>query len=295
VVVAATVGRLDHTSGWRRFAVDAPGGDGDTPSRAGWVRLDRLMADDRALDAWYAAELGATARGHRDLAGALIAYRLAGSLAELVVGTTLDQRRSLPLGPGSIGLRFGDAARLDEVSVSAPVVVVAPDDRDAGAAGATVVEPPDVAGQLRHVAVEALVDVFAPVVDAVRARAPFGRRGMWGTLADHVAEVAVRRARERDADVQAAWEAASVLLDDLATVQPHARTRPRRQVVASRRGPQVVVAKGTCCLVYKAGAPVGDRGAAARRIAPDACSSCPLRPELDRARRFTAWLDAPPA
>ena len=294
-MVAATVGRLDRTSGWRRFTVDAPVAAGGTPSPGGWVGLDRLLADDRALDSWYATELGATARGHRDLAGALIGYRLAGSLAELVVGTLLDQRRSLPLAPRSIGLRFGGAARLDALSVSAPLVVLAPDDPDAGAAGASVVDAADVAGGLRDAAVEALVAVFAPVAEAVRARAPFGRRGLWGTLTDHVAEVAVRRARERGGDVDAAWEAASALLDDLVTRRPDARTRPRRQVVASRRGPQVVVAKGTCCLVYKAGAPVDDRGAAAGRIGPDACTSCPLRPESERARRFTAWLDTLPA
>ncbi|HKY66182.1 MAG TPA: hypothetical protein VJM49_07420, partial [Acidimicrobiales bacterium] len=69
---------------------------------------------------------------------------------------------------------------------------------------------------------------------------------------------------------------------------------PRALLVGGRRGPQLVVAKGTCCLIYKAAAPVGDRGAATRRIGPDACTSCPLRSEEDRARRFAAWLDALP-
>ena len=56
-------------------------------------------------------------------------------------------------------------------------------------------------------------------------------------------------------------------------------------------GPQAVVTKGTCCLIYKAGGRPGDRGAAARLIAPAACTSCPLRREDDRARRFAAYLD----
>ena len=166
--------------------------------RVGTDRLDRsrrLLADPAASDAWYAVELTATAAGHRDLAGALIVYRLAGSLAELVVGTVEGQRRAVPLGPGGTALRFGDAARLDEMSVTAPSVAVLSDDPDSGRPGAVTVS----AAALRQVAVGSLVDVFGPVADAVRARAPFGLRGIWGTLADHVAEVAVRRARDRGA------------------------------------------------------------------------------------------------
>ena len=287
-VVAATVGRLDRTSGWRRFGVDVAGGTG-TAGPVGWVGLGAMLGDDRALDAWYAAELGATAAGHRDLAGALIVYRFAGSLAELVVGTLTDQRRALPLVPDGVALRFGDAARIDEVAVAAGSVAVLADDPDAGAPGVVPVS----AARLREVAVVTLVDVFGPLATAVRARAPFGLRGIWGTLADHVAEVAVRRARDRGGDVDEAWRGASALLDELVARQPGARARPRRLVVPTARGPQAVVAKGTCCLIYKAGAPVGDRGAAARRVGRDACTSCPLRPEPDRARRFAAHLDAP--
>jgi hypothetical protein len=117
---------------------------------------------------------------------------------------------------------------------------------------------------------------------------------MWGTLADHVAEVAARRARERRRDVDAALSEADRLIDALAERSPVLRTRPRRQVVATRHGPAAVVTKGTCCLIYKAGAPPEGRGAAARLVGAAACTSCPLRPEADRARRFAAYLDALP-
>ena len=280
-VAAITVARLDRSSGWRRFA---PSQDGP-----GWVRLDERLADPPALDAWVAAEREATAAGHADLAGALIAYRLAGHLAELVVGCLLDQGRALPLTPGTVALRFGDAARLDEMAVTPPAVVVLPHDPDAGAPGTEVAPSAD---DLREVAADALVATFGPVAAAVRARAPFGARGMWGTLADHICEIAVRRARERRQDVDAALAGATVLVDAIAERAPAPVTRPRRQVVDTARGPATVVTKGTCCLIYKAGARPGERGAAARLIGSAACTSCPLRPEGDRARRFTAYLDS---
>jgi hypothetical protein len=280
-VAAITVARLDRSSGWRRFAVGTDG--------PGWVRLDRRLADGAGLDAWVETERCATAGGHRDLAGALIVYRLAGHLAELTVGCLVDQRRALALNPAGLALRFGDAARLDEMAVTAPFVWVLPDDCDAGAARTEVVGSVEA---LRSVAADGLAATFGPLADAVRARAPFGLRGMWGTLADHVAEVAVRRAREQRRDVDAAWDEAERLLDELAVRVPSPWTRPRRQVVPTARGPQAVVTKGTCCLIYKAGAAPGDRGAAVRRIAPDACTSCPLRSEPDRARRFAAYLDS---
>ena len=280
-VAAITVARLDRSSGWRRFAVRADG--------PAWVALDRRLADGAALDAWVESELRATAGGHRDLAGALIVYRLAGHLAELTVGCLVDQRRALALAPAAVALRFGDAARLDEMAVSTPTVAVLRNDPVAGDPGTEVVASVDA---LRAVAADGMVATYGPVADAVRARAPFGLRGMWGTLADHVAEIALRRAREQGRDMEAAWAESEGLLDELAARVPSPWTRPRRQVVPTATGPQAVVTKGTCCLIYKASVPPGDRGVAARLIAPAACTSCPLRPEDDRARRFAAYLDS---
>jgi hypothetical protein len=278
-IVAVTVARLDQSSRWRRYTSDAAG--------EGWVGYQDRLADEAGLDEWYRSELDATARGHADVAGALIVYRLAGALAELVVGTLVDQRRSVALAPAGLSLRFGDAARLDEVSVSAATVALLADDPGATEPGAVVVGSVDalVAGAL-----DGLVAVFGPLCEAVRARAPFGRSGMWGTLADHLAEVAVRRARERRRDVEAAWSAAETLVAGLAAREPRLRARPRRQVVAGRAGPSTFVAKGTCCLIYKAAGPVPGRGASPRQlIAAAACASCPLRDPDDRAARFAAY------
>lgn len=348
---AVTVARVDTTRSWRRVTVDAAG--------KGWFRLADRLADPPGLDAWYAAELAGTGRGHRDLAGALIVYRFAGSLAELVVGPLLEQRRIVLLTPENLSLRLGDNARIEALSVTAPVVAVLPDDPDAAhpativvgatctpgapdpagtagaaggaagaagasgtagagttgatgpagssgttgaaAAGAGDVADPGVVGEealaaLRAVAVEGMLAVFEPLAEAVRARAPFGVRGMWGTLADHLSDVALRRARDRGSDPEGAWATAAALIDDLAARQPLLRARPTRHDVACPAGEAVFSTKGTCCLIYKTNMPLGrssgaGAGAGAQPwIDADACTSCPLRSEGDRTRRLVRYL-----
>jgi hypothetical protein len=268
----------------------------------GWSRLADRLADPAALDGWVAEELAGTAAGHRDLAGALIVYRFAGSLAELVVGPLLEQRRALVLTPADVWLQLGPAARLDAVGVTGGGVAVLPDDPAAavagpsaagagstvaGAAGArpSVVVVDGVDG-LRDAAVRSLLDVFGPLVPAVRARAPFGVRGMWGTLADHLAEVALRRAREQRRDQAVAWAAVETLLDALAAHEPLLRARPRPHPVDGPAGTALFATKGTCCLIYKAAGP----GPARALIDAAACTSCPLRSEADRHARLSAHL-----
>jgi hypothetical protein len=301
------VARVDATRSWRRVTVDAAGD--------GWFRLADRLADPAGLDAWYAAELAGTGRGHRDLAGALIAYRFAGSLAELVIGPLLEQRRVVLLSPGNLSLRLGAGARVEALSVTAPVVAVLAGDPDAGRPGTVVVEasppqPPAGPGPagapgeegtaaLRAVAVDGILAVFGPLAEAVRARAPFGLRGMWGTLADHLADVALRRARDHGGDPEEAWASAAALIDDLAARQPLLRARPTRHDVACPVGPAVFSTKGTCCLIYKTNMPLdradrADRAAGPASAQPwidaDACTSCPLRSEADRTGRLVRYL-----
>jgi len=279
---AATVARVDATRSWRRVTVDA-GGDG-------WFGLADRLADPAGLDAWYAAELAGTGRDHRDLAGALIVYRFSGSLAELVVGPLLEQRRVVLLRPDNLSLRLAENARIEALSVAAPVVAVLPDDPDAADPGTVVVA--DEAG-LRAAAVDGLIAVFDPLAGAVRERAPFGLRGMWGTLADHLVDVALRRARDGGSDPEAAWTIASALLDDLAAGQPLLRSRPTRHAVACPAGTALFATKGTCCLIYKTNMPADraeGRGSAQPWIDADACTSCPLRSEPDRTARLVRYL-----
>ena len=280
-VAAITVARLDRSSGWRRFAVRADG--------PAWVALDRRLADGAALDAWVESELRATAGGHRDLAGALIVYRLAGHLAELTVGCLVDQRRALALTPAAVALRFGDAARLDEMAVSTPTVAVLPDDPVAGDPGTEVVASVDA---LRAVA----ADGWSRHSDPSPTPCGPGRRSACGGCGAPSPITSPRSPCAEPASRAGTWRRRGPSRRGCWTSWPPRVplpwTRPRRQVVPTATGPQAVVTKGTCCLIYKASVPPGDRGAAARLIAPAACTSCPLRPEDDRARRFSAYLES---
>lgn len=262
-----TVERLARSAAWRQFAA--------APAGPGWVGLGDRLRDPAAVDAWYRAELDGPAAGHRDLAGALIVYRFAGSLAELVMGPLLDQRRVLLLAPDDIALRFHAGTRIDAVAATPAQVAVLPDDPAAQLPGAVVVHG---AGDLARAAARVLHTVFAPVAAAVRERAPFGLRGMWGTLADHVAEGTLAWAREHGDDVEAAWVQSEAVLDHLARHEPLLRARPRRHPV----GKALYADKGTCCLIYKA-----REGATAQaRIDAAACAACPLRSPDDRHARF---------
>jgi hypothetical protein len=269
---AATLARIASTRSWRRFSTDVSG--------PGWVRLSDRLADPAALDAWLDAELAGTAGGHRDLAGSLVAYRLAGSLAELAVVPLLAERRALILAPEELWILF-DRARIDAVGLAAPSVAVLPDDPDAGRTGTVVV--PD-AGGLHATAADGLAATFVGVAAAVRARAPFGLAGIWGTLADHVADVALRWARDTGADADRAWSEAVELVDELARrPEVHLRAHPARQDVTCGAGIGSFVTRGTCCLIYKIHEPApGEPDGAHDRIAAAACTSCPLRPFEDR-------------
>ena len=267
-MAAATVDRLARAAAWRRFT--------GAPTGPGWVRLGDRLRDPAALDAWYRAELDGPAVGHRDLAGALIVYRFAGSLAELLMGPLLDQRRVLVVTVDDLALELAEGTRIDAVAATPAEVVVRADDPDAGRPGTRVVRDD---GGLAEAAAAVLHTVFDPLAGAVRARAPFGVAGMWGTLADHVAEGALAWARDHGDDPVPAWQAADTVLDHLAAREARLRVRPRPHPVA--RG--LYADKGTCCLIYKAH-PAATK---AEQLAVAACTSCPLRPDADRHARFT--------
>ncbi|HEY8525144.1 MAG TPA: hypothetical protein VIL48_09285 [Acidimicrobiales bacterium] len=277
---ADTLARLASTRPWRRFTTDVSG--------PGWVRLADRLAEPAGLDAWLAAELAGTAKGHRDLAGSLMAYRLAGSLAELVVVPLLGERRAFVLSPEGLWLSFA-GARIDAVGLPAPTVAVLASDPAAGQPGTLVAGSTD---SLHTMAADGLAATFAGVAAEVRARAPFGLAGIWGTLADHLADVALRWARDTGGDPDTAWTEVKTLIDALAqTPEVRLRTRPKRHDVTCPAGSGAFATRGTCCLIYKTHEPApGEPDGTPDRIAAAACTSCPLRPVEDRQARLVRHL-----
>ena len=272
---------MGATRPWRRFTTDVAG--------PGGVRLADRVADPAGMDAWVDAELDGTARGHRDLAGSLVAYRLAGSLAELAMVPLLTERRALVLAPQRLWLSFGDGARIDAVGLPDLTVAVLAHDPDAHRPGTEVVADE---AALHAVAADGLVDTFAGVASGVRARAPFGLAGVWGTLADHLADVALRWSRDTGGPADHAWGTANAVIDALARrPEPRLRARPHRHDVTCAAGSATFVTRGTCCLIYKCHQPApGEPDTSRARIDTAACTSCPLRPHDDRQARLVDLL-----
>jgi hypothetical protein len=276
-----TLARLASTRPWRRFTTDVSG--------PGWMRLADVVADPAGMDAWVKAELAGTAKGHRDLAGSLVVYRLAGSLAELAIVPLLAEQRVLLLASERLWLSFGASARIDAVGLPEPTVAVLVGDPDAHQPGTTVVAD---GSELHTLAAQGLTATFAGVAAAVRERAPFGLAGIWGTLVDHVADVAMRWTRDTGHDPDPAWTTANAVIDALA-LQPESRlrARPQREDVTCDAGSAAFITRGTCCLLYKVHeSDTGEPPSMQDRIAAAACTSCPLRPEEDRHARWRRLL-----
>ncbi|MGE3620911.1 MAG: hypothetical protein AB7L84_10665 [Acidimicrobiia bacterium] len=264
--VVEAIGLLDAAAE-RRYVL------ADPTTAPGLIHLGGRLADVGEVGAWIEAELR-RARGHRDLAGSLATYRFSAVLAELVMVPLVEHGRVIQVDPSGLWLELIDEVRIGDVAL-APVGVVAGNDLDV----------------LVEAAAVTLEASYAPVADAVRGHAPFGRAGMWGTLADHVASVPMRRARLAGGTGQRAWTLAEQVLDALAARRPLLRVRPRLVVVearadgAARRG--CYAEKGTCCLIYKADPEHDDRAA---QVAGYACSACPLRDPAERIALFQADL-----
>lgn len=305
---AETLERLDRRGGQVRLGV-VPARPGDDPARSprargwlgpGWFHLDGTLTTAIQLDAWLRTELRGPASDLPDVAGSLVAYRYAEALADLVVGPLVAERRVVRPGrpgPTALALRLGDPPRLAALAVAAPSLAVLPGDSDGGRPSTHVLAG---ARELLDLAAGLLVAHFEPLTAAVRARAPYGLRGMWGALADHVAEAALRHAPPTSAPGAApahatpAWATAQALIARIAHRQPLLRGRPRTHRVASPSGPALYIEKGTCCLVYKAHRPPaasagGARPAGRTLIDAAACDVCPLRAPVDRHDRLAAW------
>ncbi len=130
-----------------------------------------------------------------------------------------------------------------------------------------------------------IVATLTVVFGAVRARAPFGLRGMWGSLADGLGGGAALDAVNRGIDVSETWREAMQLLDAIAARTPLMRVRPRLRELEWSGGVSGVVVRGTCCLYDKTHDAPDPRG-------EGYCTSCPLRDPDDQLDRWRDWLEA---
>ena len=150
--------------------------------------------------------------------------------------------------------------------------------RDAALAGAGVRVFPDEAALLDAVAATA-VAVLAPLFVEVRAATRFGLAPLWNAAGD-----AVRLAAEfvpRYAGRPPRPGLAPALLDALVAHGAPIRRRGRMVPLPGRA--EFVPVRAACCLAFRADPPVA-------RPSDALCTTCPLLPEPEQARRYAAFL-----
>jgi hypothetical protein len=133
---------------------------------------------------------------------------------------------------------------------------------------------------------ERLVAAVTPLIEAVRARLPFGGRCQWGSLADRVAYPPMALARRGGGDGASAWAEATTLIDALARHAPVRFARPKPFSVDWARGEAWFSVKGTCCLRYRTAVQPDPCGAGY-------CNSCPILDDARRCARWRTYLEKP--
>lgn len=255
--LAGTFARLGRENPYRRLVVGDPG--------PGWTGWDDAFSDEAFVDRWFARMLAA-AGGHRDVAGSYMVMAATAAVVEVTTAALVVERRAFSLAPADIAFRLDGGGWCGGLAVRSPVVRVLADDPAADHADAQVAEWADLVGGTAAGLAALLPMAFEPI----RLRAPFGRPGMWGSVADHAGLVAARWER---AGLPGAWQSGTELLDALAAAVPTLRARPRLVPVDVGGKPVPFAIRGTCCLLFKA-SPGADRSTGAGY-----CSTCPLLPE----------------
>jgi ferric iron reductase protein FhuF len=262
-MLAETLAALDPPGRWFTHVAGDPSGDA-------WVGVAAIVADPSIVERWLDDLLAGQARGHRDVAASYLAGWFSGSIGEPVAAAIDLHRCAWPVTADNLAVRRHRDGWFDGLAVLGPDLLVVPDD--------------DVA-QLRAQVADELVALLTPIYAVMRAWAPYGSFGMWGSLADGLASGAMQRAKEDGRDGLAAWQEANLLIDALAARVPKLRVRPVLQRVPWSGGVSHQSVRGTCCLYYKVSGQPRDP------FGESYCTSCPLRDEGDRCRRWATWLD----
>jgi hypothetical protein len=258
------------------------------PDSPAWFRLADLYADGAV-----AAELDWAARADGDtpLPRDVAASYLASWIDSCVLGpaaTLLVLEGVLPdVTPDNLWLRRHATDRwYDRISYERPAFRCTADHAAAGHPDAAVVAD---RAELVAALADAAVALLTPLFAAVRARASYGLRGMWGSLADDLAGTLTWITRRSDGDAteqRLVWRATEEILDAVAARAPLLRVRPTVVDVEWSAGCTLFSRRGTCCLYYKT--PDALLHAEADRY----CTSCPLRDPDEQREQWVRWLES---
>jgi hypothetical protein len=242
-----------------------------------WISLDTVERDGR-LDAWLA--LLASRHGRRNVAGSTLGSHLASAVIGPTVSAMLLDDRCPDPAVGNLAVRIDADGDVQRSAILVPTVAVLPADPDAADPHSVVVTDE---AALHSWWAERAALTLTPLLAAVRARAPFGLRNLWGAVADDVASVAIWTAQLAGRDADPAWQRAQRLIDALARHAPVTLGRGTPFPVSHPGGTQLFQVRGTCCLYYRSALESGPP-------AETYCNTCPLRDDESRERRLRDYL-----
>lgn len=248
------------------------------PEGPGWFVLSSVL--EAGLLDRLAAELVESV-GRRDVAGSYLGSHLTSPVVSRAVSAVALDRRCPDLDAATVSVHLHADGWFDGVAFGGATVAVLAGDPVAGEPG--TVELSDLAELRTWWAVRTAAAV-TPLLDAVRARLGFGRRGLWGSVADAVARASLTMARVNGVDPATSWHDAAALVDALAQVAPVPLVRPTPFMVEWSGGTSCLAVRGTCCLYFRTVADPDPRG-------EGFCTSCPFMDDDHRHRRWSDWLE----
>lgn len=249
----------------------APHVEVGVPDEPGWIPAETLFTPDspqlrQVLEA-MAASYSTT---HRDVAASFVFHSYGWTVSCLAVAAYLTHRRLPDLCLSNLAVHLDDRGFVDRLALVSGRFWTTTSDPEAGHPDAMIATGDTV--DLPRLRAELELH-FEPVIDAIRAQAPFGKRAMWLSLADNCAWCLHEFSERLKLLGDRAEEIA------LLTQGPGSRLRggTRLLVLEVNGGNHAFVERGSCCLSYRL--PDSDR-----------CTTCPLYKPDERRERLRAFV-----
>lgn len=241
------------------------------PDEPGWVPAETLFSPDSPrLRQALAAKATAYATPKRDVAASFLFHGYGWTMSCLAVATYLTHRRLPDLCLSNVAIRLDDTGQISRMALVSGRFWTTTSDPEADHPDAMIATGDSI--DLARLRAELELH-FAPVIDAVRAQAPLGKRAMWLSLADDCAWCLLEFSNRLNLPGDRAAEIA------LLTQGPDSQLRggTRLTVISANGADHQFVARGSCCLSYKL--PNDEK-----------CISCPLQKPDERNERLRAFV-----
>ena len=237
-----------------------------------WITPRQLCAaDGDVLERLLAAIGGRWGTGERRVEAAYLIGQYAWYVLGPVAGAYLVEGRVARLAHDNVAVWLAPGEEPGRLALRTRRFTALPMDPLAGMHGVTVVADQ---AALRDVLHGEIVRHMAPLIAALRARAPLGVRAQWLEVADRTASALHYVGELIGAEERGIREAEALVHRPASPLNsPRSRFVTYEHLGARR----VVKLRGACCLSYR----VGDHGY---------CMTCPLVDEPERTARVRAWI-----